>query len=114
MKLVQPEDGFVLAERVLPAETFWRRLRGLLFTERFPEGCCLYLRPCRSVHTFWMRYDIDVVHVDGRMRITGMEPQLAPNKRGTVFRHTEAVIELPAGTIARSRLQVGQTLQFQP
>lgn len=113
MKLMRPDTGFVLADRVLLAQTFWRRLRGLLFTDRFPEGCCLFLKPCRSVHTFWMRYDIDVLHVDGQLRVTGMEPKLAPGKRGICFRYTEAIIELPAGTIERSCIQVGQALQFQ-
>jgi uncharacterized membrane protein (UPF0127 family) len=114
MKLVQPENGYILADQVRSAETFWRRLKGLLFTESLPEGCCLYLRPCRSVHTFGMRYDIDVLHVDGWLRVTGMEQKLPPGKRGVIFRHTEAVIELPAGTIERSRIQVGQNLEFQP
>ncbi len=113
MKLVQPESGQVLAEEVWVAETFYRRLKGLMFSAELPSGCCLHIRPCRSVHTFFMNYSIDVVHIDAKYRIVGLEKHMNPGKLGAVFPHSESVIEMPAGSIEQNGLLIGSTVQFE-
>ncbi|UJF32841.1 DUF192 domain-containing protein [Paenibacillus hexagrammi] len=113
MKLVLPESGHVVAEEVWVAATFYRRLKGLMFSSELPEGCCMYIRPCRSVHTFFMNYSIDVVHLDAKHRVVGLEQALAPGKIGTSFPNSESVIEFPAGSIERNALQVGSMVQFE-
>ena len=113
MKLVRPESGQVLAEDVRVADTFYRRLKGLMFSNELPSGCCLHIRPCRSVHTFFMNYSIDVVHIDAEYRVVGLEQRLLPGRLGTSFPHSESVIELPAGSIERNGLRIGDSVYFE-
>lgn len=112
MKLLIRENGQVLAQEVRTAGTFLTRLKGLMGTRSLPTGSCLHIIPCRSVHTFFMRYSIDVVHLDGHNRIVGMEMDLKPGRIGSTFQTTLSVLELPAGTLYHSKAQIGQTVQF--
>ena len=102
--------GQVLAERLRPAHTHWTRLRGLLGTRSLPEGDGLWIRPCRQVHMFGMRYPIDVVFVDADQRVVGLTSDLQPGRVSPKFAGTTSVLELPAGTIVRTGLAVGTQL----
>ena len=55
------ETGEVLVERLLVAKTFWHRFVGLQFASPLAADCGLLLRGSRSIHTFWMRFAIDVI-----------------------------------------------------
>ena len=112
LKLLIQESGQVLAQEVRTAYSFGSRLKGLLGTRTFPLNSCLHIYPCRSVHTFFMRYAIDVIHLDNRHRIVGMEPDLKPGRIGGGFIQTVSVLELPSGTIYRTKPELGQTVQF--
>lgn len=112
MKLLIPESGEVLAERVFEAHSFWNRLKGLMLTKKLEPGCCLHLAPCRSIHTYFMRYSIDVLYLDRHNRIVGMEPELKPGRVGTVFHGAVSVVELPMGSIRLTKPQIGQAVQF--
>ncbi len=101
-------SGIVVAERLRPAHTHWTRLRGLLGTAPLAPGDGLWLRPCRQVHMFGMRYPIDVVFLDGAQRIVGLIPTLRPWRVSPLVRAATSVLELPAGTIARTGLHEGQ------
>ena len=102
--------GQVLAERLRSAHTHWTRLRGLLGTRSLPEGDGLWIRPCRQVHMFGMRYPIDVVFVDADQRVVGLTSDLQPGRVSPKFAGATSVLELPAGTIARTGLAVGTQL----
>jgi uncharacterized protein len=113
MKLVQAGNGNIVAEEVMRAFTFFRRLKGLMFTKSLPSGCCLHIRPCRSVHTFFMKYTIDILYLDAQYNIIGVEANLKPGKLGAIFQNSVSVIELPEGTIQQNDLQIGQAVRFE-
>jgi uncharacterized protein len=112
LKLVNANTGEMIAQQVMEARTFGRRLRGLLFTKLLPSGSCLHIEPCRSVHTFFMQYAIDIVYLDKQHRVVGVEECLLPGRVGAVFKGAASVVELPAGSISLTRTAVGQTVQF--
>ena len=64
MRLFNESRDVLLAERLAVADTFWKRLRGLLGTREWPEGNALLISPCNSVHMFGMKYCLDVLFVD--------------------------------------------------
>jgi uncharacterized membrane protein (UPF0127 family) len=99
--------GAVLAERLRPAHTHWTRLRGLLGTRQLDPGDGLWLRPCRQIHMFGMRYALDAVFLDGRLRVVRALSDLAPWRVSPRVPDAESVLELPAGTIARAALAEG-------
>lgn len=112
MRLVNLETGDVLAERVMEAKTFMKRLKGLLFSEPLPKGACLHIEPCRSIHTYWMNYAIDVLHLDDKLQVTGIETEVEPGRIGRTFSRTASVVEFPAGSLDPVRLRLGQAVAF--
>lgn len=107
------ESGVLVAERLRPAHTHWTRLRGLLGTDSLPPGDGLWLKPCRQVHMFWMRYAIDVVFLDGQHRVLHTVSDLGPGRISPKVARAESVLELPAGTIARLGLRVGARIEIE-
>lgn len=104
------ESGAPVADRLRVADTHWTRLRGLLGTSALPAGDGLWIRPCRQVHMFGMRYPIDVVFLDENLTVVGLAETLLPWRVSPLVRAATTVIELPAGTIAGARLRAGQRL----
>jgi uncharacterized membrane protein (UPF0127 family) len=89
-----------IAIRVLRAERFDERLRGLLGRECWTRRHALWISPCRLVHTFGMRQAIDMVFVDREYRILRVDPDVEPNRvRGCPRAH--GVLELAAGSARR-------------
>jgi uncharacterized protein len=78
------------------ARSPWSRLLGLAVRRRPPAGQALLLPRCRSVHTFGMRFAIDLVWLDAEGRVLAIEHGLRP-WRVRVRRDAVAVLEVPAG-----------------
>jgi uncharacterized membrane protein (UPF0127 family) len=106
-------NGAVLADRVERAVSVRARLRGLLGRDGLAEGDALAIEPCTSIHTFFMRFAIDVVFVarDGRAvrAISSMKPWRATR----IYPAAALVVELPAGTLARTDTREGDALAFE-
>lgn len=113
MRLIIQESGQQVGHRIAEAYTFLRRLRGLMLTNSLSEGYGLHIRPCRAVHSFFMKYSIDVLHLDEAGQIVGIQNRLTPGKFGQTFRGTCSVVEIPAGTIERAGVRIGQTAVFE-
>jgi uncharacterized protein len=106
--------GETVVERLRLADTHWMRLKGLLGTRGLPDGDGLWIRPCRQVHMFGMRYPVDVVFLDAALRVVGVVERLAPGRVSPRMPAASSVIELPAGTVARFGLAPGTRLQIAP
>ncbi|MCU0311306.1 MAG: DUF192 domain-containing protein [Acidimicrobiales bacterium] len=100
-------DDRVLATLEI-AETHRDRARGLLGRDGI-DGALL-LRPARSVHTFRMRFPIDVVHLDKGLRVLRITT-MRPNRLGAVVWRARAVLECEAGLVQHWGLKVGDTLE---
>ena len=84
-------------------------MRGLLGRKELPSGEGILLRPAGSVHTFFMRFPIDVVFLDRDLRVVSLAEDVAPWKlRGA--RGAKAVLELASGECARREIRVGDQL----
>ncbi|MCI3926857.1 DUF192 domain-containing protein [Paenibacillus sp. TRM 82003] len=113
MELRNRDTGTMIAGKARRAETFFARLRGLLFAPSLKDDEALHIVPCRSVHTIFMKYPIDVVYLDALGIVVGYDERLEPNRIGTLLPNVHAVVELPAGRIRASRLRIGHLLEFQ-
>ena len=76
------------------------RALGLAFLERRQAGAGLLIPRCRSVHTFGMRFCLDLAFLDAELRVVGLR-QSVPPRRFARCRGATAVLELPAGGEAR-------------
>nr|WP_239454471.1 DUF192 domain-containing protein [Bacillus suaedaesalsae] len=101
-----------LATQVGKAYSFLTRLKGLIFSKDLPDGCSLHLKPCQSVHTYFMNYPIDVVFVNKHLEIVGIVESMSPRKVSKVYRSASSVFEFPAGTVSRTNTNIGDMLEI--
>jgi len=106
--------GRTVADPLRPAHTHWTRLRGLIGTPELATGSGLWIRPCRQVHMFWMRYPIDVVFLDDAHRILDVTSELQPWTISPKVPDATSVIELRAGSAATLGLSRGSQLSITP
>lgn len=78
------------------AVSFWARLRGLHGLPCLPWHTGLYLSPCRAVHSFGMRYAIDVVFLCADGKSLKQVSNMLPGRVAFCLRAASA-IELPGG-----------------
>jgi uncharacterized membrane protein (UPF0127 family) len=103
------DDGTIVCERCLLAETPLARLRGLLGRDELPPGEGLLLRPAGSIHTAFMRFPIDAVFLDAADRVAKVASSLPP-WRTAACHGARSVLELPAGEAAKRGLRPGVSL----
>jgi uncharacterized membrane protein (UPF0127 family) len=111
MKIYHRATGQCLAERVDLANTFFKRLRGLMFRRRLAPAEALWLRPCNGVHTFWMLFAIDVIFLDRELRIVKLVENMRPFRVTKPHMAARSVLEVPARTISKVDLKVGDHLE---
>jgi uncharacterized membrane protein (UPF0127 family) len=78
------------------ADSFGRRLRGLAWRRRVQAGPGLLIPRCSSVHTFGMRFDLDVYFLDREGRVISVRRRVPPS-RALWCRGASAVLEIPSG-----------------
>ena len=103
-------DGAVVCRSCRSAATFFSRLRGLLGRRGLAENEGLLIQPASSIHTFFMRFALDVAFLDRDGRVVKLVPGLRP-WRVSLARGARSALELPAGEIARRQLRLGDILQ---
>ena len=106
-------NGALLASQVERAVTVRTRLRGLLGRESLAEGAALVIEPCTSIHTFFMRFPIDAAFVDRAGRVVRAISDLRPWRATRLYPSAALVVELPAGTLARTGTVEGDELAFE-
>jgi uncharacterized protein len=103
------EDGSIVCERCLLAESALTRMRGLLGRRDLPPGEGILLKPASSVHMAFMRFAIDAVFLDRELRVVKISADLKPWRMAGA-RGSKSVLEIAAGEAARRGLTVGDRL----
>jgi len=103
-----------LATQLSVADTHWSRFMGLMGKDSadFGGGQGLWIVPSRGVHTFAMRFPIDVIYLDGRKVIVHLEKQLKPWRMAPVRMSAASVIELPEHTLENTGTAVGDEIEI--
>ena len=91
-------SGRVLARRLLPALDSKTRRTGLLGRTSLAEGEAMIIAPTNAIHTWFMRFAIDIVFVNREGRIVKTRSTLKPWRMTGALRGY-AAIELPAGSL---------------
>jgi|SRR5581483_4288758 hypothetical protein len=94
------------------AQDIWSRFRGLMGKRSLPEGYGLLLSNESAIHTFGMRIPIDVVYLDHAGNVLRVTEAMPPARLGPLVRGVRDVLELPAGTLARTRTRAGDHLEI--
>ncbi|HUK17536.1 MAG TPA: DUF192 domain-containing protein [Bryobacteraceae bacterium] len=103
-----------LATQLRVAASHWSRLRGLMGAraENFSAGQGLWIVPSRGVHTFAMRFAIDVVYLDRDKVVVHLEPNLQPWRLAPVRLRATSVLELPDNTLRSTSTAVGDQIEI--
>ena len=108
---LRTEDDRVLCERCLVARSPLARMRGLLGRRGLDSGEGLLLRPAGSVHTFFMRFPIDVVFLSCDGEVLKVADRVPP-WRTAAAKGAKAVVELAAGEAGRRGIRVGTAISL--
>jgi uncharacterized protein len=111
-RLVHPRTGRVLAERLQAPRTFVGRGLGLMFRRHLGAGEGMWIQPCNGIHMFGMRFPIDAVFLDRRLRVVRVYHRLRPWRVVPLVLRAHSVLELPAGTVADLALERGEPLEL--
>jgi uncharacterized protein len=111
-RLENTRNGRVVADQLWGAFDSSSRNKGLLGRDSMPDGSAMVIAPCSSIHTFFMRFPIDIAFVAQDGRIVSVRSAL-PAWRIAIAWGAFAVVELPAGALARSETVAGDVLMVQ-
>lgn len=112
LRLVNTTRDAVVADRVEVASSFWSRGKGLIGRRDLPAGFGLVIKPCGSIHMFFMSIPLDVVHVDRHGRIVKILHEIKPWRSGPIVLRSKWVVELPAGAARTTGTQVGDVIEL--
>jgi|SRR5450631_2824502 uncharacterized membrane protein (UPF0127 family) len=112
-KITNSTRGTVLANRLEVADSAPKRSKGLLGRVGLAPGEGLWIIPCESVHTFFMRFSIDLVYLDRKNKIKKVRSAVGAWRMSACL-SAHSVLELPAGTIHNTQTQPGDLLEFSP
>ena len=101
-----------LAFRVEVCDSVWGRLRGLLGKRSLKPDSGVWIVPANAVHTVGMLFSFDIVLIDKNFKVVGLRELVRPFRITLPERGAESVLELPAHSIFRSRIQIGDQLQI--
>lgn len=113
VNLHRADGGEKLAGPLESARTLWQRTRGLIGRDALAPGCGMVIWDCNAVHTFFMRFPIDVVFVDSSVRVLKVAGRLAPYRFAGSLR-ASAAIELCPGAAEAAGIREGDALEIRP
>ncbi|QBF82521.1 DUF192 domain-containing protein [Shewanella maritima] len=109
VKLTNQKGGAINSVSI--ADTAPLRLRGLLGRDKLTDEQGLLITPCNSVHTFGMKYAIDVVYLNKHNQVIKLVRELSPRRLSWCLR-AKKVLELAPGSAHLNNINQGDTLSW--
>ena len=103
-----------IVNNIIHANTFFKRLKGLLGRKTLPQDTGLLLEPCDNVHTFHMKFPIDVIYLNQRNQVMHIEHNMQPNQMGKRIKGAKKVLEINGGIAAEMGLEPGDEVKLVP
>ncbi len=114
MRLINQTKNTILSEDLSVANTPFSRIKGLLGEKSLEQGKALLIKPCNSIHTFFMSFPIDVIFIDKNNEVVKTISSLKPYRLSAIYFKASSVIELPVGVIQKTNTCVGDRLSLNP
>jgi len=102
----------MLADQLELADTSASRRKGLLGRSELKSGEGLYLTPCEWLHTFGMRFEIDVAFLSSTGQVLAVHHALKPNRLSRLVLRAYGALELPAGILRATSTERGDIIQI--
>jgi uncharacterized membrane protein (UPF0127 family) len=104
--------GVPLGDAIDVADTSAKRRTGLLKHTHLAAGEGLWIAPCEAIHTFGMKFPIDVVFLSRKRKVLKIRKEMG-RRRIAVCLWAHSVLELPAGTLEQTGTVPGDQLEFE-
>ncbi len=113
LRVSNVSKGTCLGTKVEVADSPRRRSVGLLGTDSLQPQSGLLIYPTQAVHTFGMKYPIDILFLSRKKKVIGLKRALRPYRLTRIYWTAECVIELPENTIADTRTELGDVIAWE-
>lgn len=110
VKACHKKTGECIAGRIEIARTFSERLIGLMGRRTMIDAEGLYFPGCKSIHTFFLKFAIDVLFLDKEMKVTKMVSRMKPYRLAFAPLQTRDALELSCGVLEKHGLNVGDAI----
>lgn len=110
MKITIRHNEKILSDNYLLANNPWTRLVGYMFKDEPKDYDGIFFIPGRSIHTFFMRFPIDVVFVSNKGKVIRIIRDLKPWRMTSIYFKAHNVLEVPAGKLPLD-IKEGQVLE---
>lgn len=108
MQLINQSQNKILASHVEVAKSLPTRMLGLMGRESLATDQCMWIHNCNSIHTFFMRFAIDVIFLDREMKVVEIRKNLSPWKLVLPIWRARSVVEF--ATLNSLDVKVGDIL----
>jgi uncharacterized membrane protein (UPF0127 family) len=108
--LINRSKETTLGEAIEIARTSKERNKGLLGRSGLETGTGLWIVPTEAIHTFFMKFAIDLVFLDRRHRVTKVVARLKPSRMAVSWK-AHSVVELPAGVAELTGTEPGDQIE---
>lgn len=112
MKVYNSSNNTLIADRVKMADNIVTRTFGLIPRKSLEIGEGLIIKPCYSIHTFFMRIAIDVIFIKKSGEIVGLYSNVKPYRILPIHFSSHYVLELPSGEILAKKIKKGDIIQL--
>jgi uncharacterized membrane protein (UPF0127 family) len=112
IKLIARDKTQSIPILIYPYDTFFKRLKGLMLRVKPITNEGILLKPCNSIHMFFMFFSIDVVFLDKKNQILYFKERVKPWTFIFPVNNASSALELPAGTITKYSFQIGDTIEI--
>lgn len=112
MRIINSSKQSVLAQNGLLADSFLSRMKGLLGRKVLLSDEGLIITRCQSIHMVFMKFPIDAIFVNKDRVVVGLVRNIQPFQFSRMFWNASSVIELPVGSIDRSRTELRDLISW--
>lgn len=99
MKIKISHNKKIISNNILVADSPLTRVIGLMFRKK-PSADGLMIQPCNSIHTFFMRYPLDVIFIGRDNKVIKVIRDLKPWRMTWIYFKAYKTLELPAGNLS--------------
>jgi len=103
----------VIAATIIKADNFLGKLFGLIIRKKLKGREGFLIENCSSIHTFWMRYSIDIVFLDKKNSVLAIYNNFKPFRVTPFVKDACSVLELRSGDVIKTSLKVGDSVNFE-
>ena len=113
MKLYNVSKGSEISSSVKMADSFFKRLMGLMGKNGLGKEECLIIKPCSSIHTFCMKFSIDVVFMDREGKVVKLIRGITPKKMVMPIKEAYFVVEFDSRNEMTFEIEEGDVLKIE-